>query len=188
MKSRKYSVFDTATTTRGIQNLQFNPDGFPPWLFTKSLNNTSFVTKHNNLNLRNMQLKLVLQMWQQQQRKNLKIQMLNLKNNMLISKDKVKTLLGFIAITRLIQDWEGAEPNEVLSRDCTWDHFLKNLRSYFKPTENPIIRNFEFRQQIKNDTFSTFCNRVKATEKKCTFCEFDSDCSALLRNIRFVTK
>ena len=43
------------------------------------------------------------------------------------SRDKVKELLGFFATTRLTQDWKAAEPNEVLSRDCTWNHFLKKL-------------------------------------------------------------
>ena len=100
--------------------------------------------------------------------------------NTWISKDQVKKLLGFFVTTRLIQDWKAAETNEVLSRDCTWDHFLKKLRSYYTPTENPIIRNFEFRQlaQVKNETFSAFCNRVEAAGKTCTFCECNSDCSA----------
>ena len=52
---------------------------------------------------------------------------------MWILKDKVKKLLGFYATTRLIQNWKAAEPNEVLLRDCTWDHFLKKLQSYYKP-------------------------------------------------------
>ena len=93
------------------------------------------------------------------------------------SKDKVKKLFVFFATTILIQDWKAAEPNEALSRDCTWDHFLKKLWSYYKPTGNPIIQNFEFRQlvQIKNETFSAFCYR---RGKTCTFCKCDSDCSA----------
>ena len=45
---------------------------------------------------------------------------------MLISDDKVKKRLGFFTTTRLIQEWKGAEPNEVLSRDCIWDHFKKS--------------------------------------------------------------
>ena len=92
----------------------------------------------------------------------------------------MKKFLGFFATARLIQDWKAAEPNEVLSRDCTWDYFLQKLRSYYKPTENPIIRNFQFRQlvQAKNETFSAFCKRVEAPGKTCTFCECDSDCSA----------
>ena len=84
-----------------------------------------------------------------------------------ISKDKVKKLLGLFGTARLIQDWKAAEPNEVLSRDYTWDYFLQKLRSYYKPTENPIIRNFEFRQliQAKNESFSAFCNSVEAAGK-----------------------
>ena len=72
---------------------------------------------------------------------------------MWISKEKERKLLGFFAANRLIQDWKASEPNEVLSRDCTWDHFLKKLRSYYKPTENSIIRNFEFGPlvQVKNE-------------------------------------
>ena len=38
----------------------------------------------------------------------------------------------------------------------------------------------EFRQlvQVKNETFSAFCNRLEATGKTCTFCECDINCSA----------
>ena len=59
------------------------------------------------------------------------------------------------AATRLILDRKAAEPNEVLLRDCAWEHFLKKLWSYYKPTKNPIIQNFKFRQlvQVKNKTF-----------------------------------
>ena len=68
----------------------------------------------------------------------------------------------------------------MLSRECTWGHFLKKLRSYYKPTENPIIPNFAFRKlvQLKNETFWAFCNRVEAAGKTCTSSECDSDCSA----------
>ena len=92
---------------------------------------------------------------------------------------KTKKLLGCFATTRLIHDRKTLEPNEVLSRDCTWDHLLRKLRSYYKPTENPIIRNVEFRQlvQVTNEIFSAFCNRVEAAGKTCTFCKRDRDCS-----------
>ena len=32
--------------------------------------------------------------------------------------------------------------------------------------------------QVKNETFSAFCNRVETAGKACAFCECDSDCSA----------
>ena len=43
-----------------------------------------------------------------------------------------------------------------------------------------MIQNFKFRQlvQAKNETFSSFCNRVEAAGKICTFCKCNSDCSA----------
>ena len=28
-------------------------------------------------------------------------------------------------MTRIVQHWKAAEPNEVLWKDCTWDLFLK---------------------------------------------------------------
>ena len=80
------------------------------------------------------------------------------------SKDKVCKLLGFFATVRLQQDWKAAENNPSLLRDCPWKHFLQKMREYYKPTENFIIRNYEFCQlsQMPNETFSAFCNRVEA--------------------------
>ena len=42
------------------------------------------------------------------------------------------------------------------------------------------MRNFEFRLlvQVKNETFSIFCNKVEAAGKTCIFYECDSDFSA----------
>ena len=58
----------------------------------------------------------------------------------------------------------------------------KKVSSVFcnRPNENPKIGNFELRQlvQVKSETFSTFCNKVEAGGKACTFCECGSDCSA----------
>ena len=52
------------------------------------------------------------------------------------------------------------------------------MREYYKPTENFIIRNYEFRQlsQMPNETFSAFCNRVEAAGKTCHFCECTKGC------------
>ena len=99
--------------------------------------------------------------------------------NTSISKDKVKRLLEFFTTPRLIQDWKATESNEVLSRDCIWDYFIQILRLYYKPTKNPIIRNFEFRKLVeaKHETFSAFCNRVEAAGHTCPFCKY-GDCSA----------
>ena len=54
------------------------------------------------------------------------------------------------------------------------------MRQYYKPTENQIIRNFEFRQimQFPNGTFGAFCNFVEASRKTRTFCNCKKNCSA----------
>ena len=148
--------FDTATTPREIQNLKFNPDRFPYATlkaFNKFIKQYEFryeaqypePLKHAN--------EACITKWTATTKKETEYTDIEFIKNMWISKEKVRKLLGFSAANRLIQDWKASEPNEVLSRDCTWDHFLKKLRSYYKPTENSIIRNFKFRQlvQFKNE-------------------------------------
>ena len=85
-----------------------------------------------------MQLKLVLQNGLQQKKTPAHTDIEFIKKAW-TSKDKVKKLLGFFRTATLIQDWKAAEASEMLSRDCTWHHFLKKLRSCYKPTKNPII-------------------------------------------------
>ena len=62
------------------------------------------------------------------------------------------------------------ENNLLLLIDCPWEYFLQKIREYYKPTENFIIQNHEFCQlsQMQNETFSTFCNRVKQLVKHVT--------------------
>ena len=97
-----------------------------------------------------------------------------------MSKDKVRRLLGFFSSPRMQQDWKAAKGT--LTNDVSWDAFLNAMRTYYKPTENHIIRNFEFRQleQKSGETFSAFCNRVEAAGKECHFCDCDaaSACNA----------
>ena len=62
------------------------------------------------------------------------------------SKDMVRKLLVFFASVRLQQDWKAAEPDKDVARTCSWEDFLIKMRAYYKPTENRILRNFEFRQ------------------------------------------
>ena len=105
----------------------------------------------------------------------------------LVSKDKVRKLLGFFATNRLQQDWKAAEPVEA-NRRCTWAEFLTKMRAYYKPTENSTLRNFEFRglAQLPNETFSAFSNRIEKEGKTCSFseCEDDSACKAAEMAIR----
>ena len=46
----------------------------------------------------------------------------------IISKDKIRKLLGFSASLRLQQDWKAAEPTEA-DRNCSWAHFLAKMRA-----------------------------------------------------------
>ena len=63
-----------------------------------------------------------------------------------ISRDKVRKLLGFFSSLRLQQDWEAAESNPDILKNAEWDYFIERMRQHYKPTENQIILNFEFRQ------------------------------------------
>ena len=105
----------------------------------------------------------------------------------LVSRDKVRKLLGFFATVRLQQDWKAAEPVEE-NRNCSWKDFLTKMRGYYRPTENSTLRNYEFRQmtQLPTETFSAFCNRIEKDGKTCSFCECnpDSACTASLTAIR----
>ena len=62
------------------------------------------------------------------------------------------------------------------------------MRDYYKPTENSILRNFEFRQleQLPSETFSAFCNRVEKEGKTCTFCDCEpgNNCNACSTAVR----
>ena len=54
------------------------------------------------------------------------------------------------------------------------------MRQYYKPTENQIIRIFEFRQimELPNETFGGIQNRVEAAGKTCSSAIVKKNCSA----------
>ena len=95
--------------------------------------------------------------------------------NEVVSRDKVRKLLGFFASIRLQQDWKAAEPTEETRNNCTWTDFLTKMRNFYKPTENSTLRNYEFRQlaQLPAETFAAFCSRIEKEAKTCTFCDCD---------------
>ena len=108
--------------------------------------------------------------------------------NTWISINRVRKLLGFFATLRLQQDWKAAEADTAVRNNCTWDMFLQKMRAYYKPTENRIIRNFEFRQitQNRRETFNAFCNRVEETGRTCYFTNCTAnDCNAADVAIRY---
>ena len=110
-----------------------------------------------------------------------------------ISKDKFRKLLGFFASIRMQQDWKAAKSQSatianVSDMDIKFECFLLAMRDYYKPTENHIIRNYEFRQMIQKtgETFSAWCNRVEEAGKNCKFCDCNetSECNACQYAVR----
>ena len=96
------------------------------------------------------------------------------------SKDRVAKFLGMYSSRRLFSDWKAAVPDDEERKRSTWKNFVKSMQAYYKPTENPTLKNFQFRSvtQGKAETFIAFCNRVEAEAGHCTFkCESDT-CSA----------
>ena len=103
------------------------------------------------------------------------------------SRDKVRKLLGFFASHRLQQDWKSAEPVSK-NRICSWNDFKTKMQTYYKPTENTTLRNYEFRHVIQQtgETFNAFCNRVEKEGRTCTFCDCDttSACTSTTNAVR----
>ena len=123
--------FNTATTPHEIQNLQFNPDRFQHATlkaFNEFIEQYEFCYEAQHPEPPKHGIKACITKWTGTTKKETIHTDMEFIKNMWISKDKVKKLLGFFATARLIQDWKAAEPNEVLSKDCTWDYFLQKLR------------------------------------------------------------
>ena len=184
-------MMDSNNSPRGIPNLQFDPD-LHPHSTLKAFNDfvEQFEFRYEAQYpepSKTVMDNAVLQ-WKSlhQDADPSAAQKIIIRNN-LISKDKVRKLLGFFSTLRFQQDWKAAEPTEA-ERNCTWTAFLTKMRTYYKPTENTTLRNFEFRSltQLPAETFSAFSNRIEKEGKTCTFCECDatSDCNASEMAIR----
>ena len=91
-----------------------------------------------------------------------------------IEKDMVAKFIGLFSSQRLQADWQAAEPNADLRKRASWTDFITKLSAYYKPTDNPVLVNFQFRSLTQQDgeTFHGFCNRVDKESKTCYFrCE-----------------
>ena len=93
------------------------------------------------------------------------------------SKDKVAKFLGLHSSRRFFADWKAAQPDDEQRKRSTWDDFVMKMQVYYKPTENPTLKNFQFRSlsQGKAETFIAYCNRV---EMEAGHCEFKCDSEA----------
>ena len=95
-------------------------------------------------------------------------------------KDMVAKFIGLFSSQRLIEDWQAAEPNTDLRKQELWPGFIRKLKDYYKPTDNPVLVNYQFRalRQQEEETFHAFCNRVDKESKTCSFkCE-SPNCNA----------
>ena len=122
--------FDSAPTLRGIPNLQFNPDRFPHATlkaFNEFIEQYEFRYEAQYPEPPKHAIEACIAKWTATTKKEPTYRDMEFLKNTWILKDKVKKLLGFFATARLTQDWKAAEPNEVLSRDCTWDYFLQKF-------------------------------------------------------------
>lgn len=176
---------------RGIPSLQFDPDKYP-YATLKAFNDfiEQFEFRYEAQYpepQKNILDNGVLQ-WKSEHENNdpTAAQIIAIRND-IISKDKVRKLLGFFATMRLQQDWKAAEPIAE-NRNCTWKNFLQKMQAYYKPTENSTLRNYEFRQlaQLPSETFAAFCNRIDKEGKTCTFCACTAEiqCNAVNTAIR----
>ena len=96
------------------------------------------------------------------------------------SKDMLVKVIGMFSEPRLSLDWEVAEADQQLRRRATWDEFQEKMQTYYKPTENATLMNYQFRElsQIQNETFPAFCNRVETEARMCNFKCTSANCTA----------
>ena len=102
------------------------------------------------------------------------------------SRDRVAKFLGMFSSRNLYTDWLAAETSEAEREKATWNHFLTKMREYYKPTENPTLQNYHFRDVIQNqgESFTAFCNRVDKEAKHCFFNCPHPDCTATQTAVR----
>ena len=81
---------------------------------------------------------------------------------------------------RLYTDWQVALPDPTDRDSATWPQFLAAMRTYYQPTENLTLKNYQFRSlaQAPTETFPAFCNRISKEAKHCQFNCRHADCTA----------
>ena len=94
--------------------------------------------------------------------------------------DRLAKFLGMFSSARLHSDWKVAMPNEKARKTKTWNDFVNAMKQYYKPTQNPTLKNFKFREltQAENEIFPAFCNRVEKEARHCYFKRKHNECNA----------
>ena len=93
-----------------------------------------------------------------------------------IEKDMVAKFIGLFSSQRL----QAAETDNEVRKHARWPDFIEKMRTYYQPTENPVLANFHFRSltQQETETFHGFCNRVEKQSKTCYFTCESPTCNA----------
>jgi hypothetical protein len=96
------------------------------------------------------------------------------------AKDKVAKFLGMFSSRRFYSDWQVAEPDESIRNKEKWPAFVRKIQEFYKPTDNPTLKNFHFRALTQQDqeSFPAFCNRVEKEARHCRFNCDNENCSA----------
>ena len=96
------------------------------------------------------------------------------------SKDKVNKFLGMFSSQRFQKDWLAAQPTEALRENATWTLFLQYMRAFYKPTEQPTLKNYQFRDVYQGpaESFTAYCSRVALEAGHCSFKCVHADCTA----------
>ena len=70
--------------------------------------------------------------------------------------------------------------NEKARKIATWKDFVDAMKEYYKPTQNPTLKNFKFREltQAEDETFPAFCNKVEKEVRHCYFKCKHNKCNA----------
>ena len=97
-----------------------------------------------------------------------------------VSKDKVAKFLGIFSSERLYEDWLNAIGSVKQESPTKWEDFVSAIQNFYKPTENIVLRHFQFRSifQLPSETFTAFCNRVEKEAKTCSFTCDSEACTA----------
>ena len=87
------------------------------------------------------------------------------------NRDKVVKFLGLFSSQRFQKDWSAAQPDEALRDAATWTLFKQYMTVYYRPTENPVLKNYLFRSltQGPDETITAWCNRVELEASHCQF-------------------
>ena len=100
--------------------------------------------------------------------------------------DKVTKFLGLFSSKQFQNDWLAAEPDPAIRSGISWGEFVDKMKTFYKPADNPTLRNYQFRNlsQRDDETFIAFVTRVEQEARNCSFKCQHADCTSEETNVR----